>query len=65
MEKNKKIELDAPDLLVKYRKPVDRAIRNGVREALRKHRQAGNPVAIWRNGKVVLLQPEEINLEHF
>ncbi len=64
MGKNKKIKLDAPDLLVKYRKPVDRAMRNGVREALRKHKQAGNPVAIWRKGKIVLLQPDEIILEN-
>ncbi len=34
-----------------------------VREALAEHRLAGNPVAIWRDGQVVWIAPEEIPME--
>lgn len=43
--------------------PVARLIhaaQDAVRAALREHKQAGNPVATWRDGKVVLLPPEQI-----
>lgn len=60
MAENKKIRLDSPNLLVKHSKLVEQAFRKAVREALLKHKQAGNPVAVWRNGKVVLLEPDEI-----
>lgn len=32
-----------------------KAIREAVAEALREHRAAGVPAAIWRDGRVVLL----------
>ena len=31
-----------------------------VREALLDHKRAGNPIAVWRDGKVVIVPPEEI-----
>jgi len=34
-----------------------------VKEALRKHKQAGNPVPIERDGKMVWLQPDEIEVD--
>lgn len=36
------------------------ALRQAVREALLRHKQAGNPVAVWRDGRVVWIQPEDI-----
>jgi hypothetical protein len=39
---------------------ITQAIADGVREALKKHKQAGNPVVVWRDGKMVWLKPEEI-----
>jgi len=39
---------------------IDEALKQGVREALRKHKQAGNPIVIWKDGKAVWLKPEEI-----
>lgn len=39
---------------------VTRRARQAVRDALREHKRAGNPIAIWRDGKVVILPPEEI-----
>jgi hypothetical protein len=31
-----------------------------IREALLQHKRAGNPVAVWRDGQVVWVPPEEI-----
>jgi hypothetical protein len=36
------------------------AIDRAVREALLTHARLGNPVATWRDGKVVWLQPAEV-----
>jgi hypothetical protein len=37
-----------------------RALRQGVQEALLRHKQAGHPVAVWRDGRVQWLGPDEI-----
>ena len=34
-----------------------------VREALLQHKRAGNPIAVWRNGRVEIIQPEDIPVE--
>jgi hypothetical protein len=39
------------------------AMREAVREALLRHKKLGNPVAIWRDGHVVWLSPEEIPVD--
>ncbi|MBI5408765.1 MAG: hypothetical protein HZA14_05305 [Nitrospirae bacterium] len=39
---------------------ITQALIQGVREALLKHKQAGNPIVIWKDGKAVWLKPEEI-----
>jgi hypothetical protein len=44
-------------------KLMDRALAEGVREALRFHKRIGNPVARWRGGKVVWVQPEDIQVD--
>lgn len=36
------------------------AMRQGVREALLRHKLLGNPVAVWRNNRVEWVQPEDI-----
>ena len=38
------------------------AARQGVREALARHKSLGNSVVTWRDGRVVILQPEEIEV---
>ncbi len=60
MEVDRKIDKNTPNLLVKYRDVVKAAAEKGVREALAKHKASGNPVAVSRNGRVVLLRPDEI-----
>jgi hypothetical protein len=37
-----------------------RAMQQAVREAIWHHKLAGNPVAVWRDGRVVWIQPEDI-----
>jgi len=39
---------------------ITQAVAKGVRDALLKHKQAGNPIVVWRDGKIVWLKPEEI-----
>lgn len=41
-------------------KEIDAALQRAVREALIRHKKLGNPVAVWRDGKVVIVPPEEI-----
>lgn len=36
------------------------AMSLAVREALAIHKRAGNPVAVWRNGRVEWIAPEDI-----
>lgn len=40
-----------------------REMRRAVREALLFHKRIGNPVAVWRDGKVVWIPPEEIPVD--
>jgi len=45
---------------VDFGKDVERALQRAVRQALLMHKRIGNPIAIWRDGKVVIVPPEEI-----
>ena len=63
MDPDTKIEQNGQDLFERYGDEINRAYERAVREALRKHKLAGNAVAISRDGKVILLQPAEIPVE--
>lgn len=39
---------------------IDEALRKGVRDALRRHKQLGNPVVVERDGKIVWLSAAEL-----
>ncbi len=39
---------------------IDLALKQAGESALWRHKQAGNPVAVWREGKVLWIPPEEI-----
>jgi len=41
---------------------IDQALNQAVQIAVWKHKVLGNSIAIWRDGKVVWIPPEEINL---
>lgn len=40
---------------------IDKALKKAAHEAVLQHKKAGNPVAVWRKGKIVWLNPEEIS----
>ncbi len=42
---------------------ITQALKKAGKQALLKHKQSGNPVAIWQDGKVVWIPPEEIEVE--
>lgn len=41
---------------------VREIIQKAINIALLKHKQAGNPVCEWKNGKVVWIKPENISI---
>lgn len=43
--------------------PIDEAIQAGVDEALRRHKQAGVPIVVWENGKVVWIPASRIKVK--
>jgi hypothetical protein len=59
---NKRKRKDTIDEAFANPEKITQALAEGVREALKRHKQAGNPVVIWRDGKMVWLKPEEISL---
>lgn len=42
---------------------IEAALREGTRAALREHKLAGNPIAVWRDGQVVWIPADEIDVE--
>lgn len=42
---------------------IEAALTKGVRDALRRHKQAGVPVVEWREGRPVWVTPEDIELD--
>ena len=48
------------DLLIAEEKAVDEAVERAVRHALLTHKRAGNPIASWKNGKVITIPAEKI-----
>lgn len=62
MERDKKVEPEE-DLFVRYSDEINKAYKRAVREALLMHTRAGNPVAVEVDGKLVILQPDEITIE--
>ena len=40
--------------------PIDAAIDEGIREAIRRHRLLGQSIVVWRDGKVVKIPADEI-----
>jgi hypothetical protein len=55
----KKIKL-SKNLFQIHGKTIEGILRVAVRNALKEHKRAGNPIAVWRKGKVVIIPPEEI-----
>jgi hypothetical protein len=39
---------------------IDAALRRAFEKAMRQHKQAGQPVVVWKDGRVTWIPPEEI-----
>lgn len=39
---------------------IGEILQLAVRQALLMHKHLGNPIAVWKDGKVVIIPPEEI-----
>ena len=61
MEQDKKVEPEE-SLFDRYSEEINKAYERAVREALLMHKRAGNPVPIERDGELVWLQPDEIEV---
>lgn len=42
---------------------IDEALRQGVQDALRRHKRLGQRVAVWRDGRAVVLEPDQIPVQ--
>lgn len=58
-----KIDLEKTDrLFAEHGSAIRDILEQAVIQALIEHKRAGNPVASWQDGRVVILQPEEIHI---
>jgi hypothetical protein len=53
-----KVREDVRDLPLKVK--AEMALKEAVAEAIAEHKRRGNPIAIWRDGKVIVIPAEEI-----
>ncbi|MBP0014947.1 MAG: hypothetical protein J7545_10975 [Roseofilum sp. SBFL] len=42
---------------------IDQGIQKAINRAVWEHKQLGNPVAAWKDGKVVWIAPEDLDIE--
>ena len=54
-------EINIPEIL-KDRPRVQKALRDAVQKAIRFHKAMGQPIVVWKDGRVVEIPPEEIKL---
>lgn len=51
------------DLFVFYAKEIEEILYRAGQHAALMHKRAGNPIAIWKDGQIVIILPEEIPVE--
>jgi hypothetical protein len=42
---------------------AEKALREAVLDAIRDHERTGDPLVVWRNGKVVKIHPRELRIK--
>jgi hypothetical protein len=56
-----RIDMDkSNELFVEHGRAVEEILRRAVHQVLLEHKRAGNPVASWESGQVVMISPDEI-----
>lgn len=59
-----KIDLNKTDkLFIEHGKEIEKILQFAVREAVMQHKRNGNPIAIWEDGRAVLIDPQKIEVE--
>ena len=53
-------QIDVHRVFVEDRRRIDEALEQGVRDAMIRHKKDGLPVVIYRDGKSVLVKPEDL-----
>jgi hypothetical protein len=53
---------DVHRIFVEERELIDKALQQGVRDAVRRHKRDGLPMVIYRDGKAVWIKPEDLSL---
>lgn len=53
-------QIDVHRVFVEDRPRIDEALEQGVRDAMIRHKKDGLPVVIYRDGKSVLVKPEDL-----
>jgi hypothetical protein len=51
-------------LFIVEAKAIEAVLRRAVNHALLMHKRAGNPIAAWKDGKVVWIPAEEIEVQN-
>jgi hypothetical protein len=49
--------------LIEQAEEIERIFQKAVQHELLIHKNLGNPIATWRNGKVVVIPPEKIEVD--
>jgi len=52
-----------PRLFVEHGKAIEKILRRAVVQAVLEHKRLGNPIAVWQDGEVVWLTPDEITVD--
>lgn len=53
---------DVHRIFVEEGELIDRALQQGVRDAVLRHKRDGLPMVIYREGKAVWIKPEDLSL---
>jgi hypothetical protein len=53
---------DVHRIFVEERELIDKALQQGVRDAVLRHKRDGLPMVIYRDGKAVWIKPEDLSL---
>jgi hypothetical protein len=59
-----KIDLEnSENVLFENAEKIEKILEFAVRQAVISHKQAGNSIAVWKDGKAVLIAPDEIEIK--
>jgi len=60
------VKIQAPEdvhrIFVEEGELIDKALQQGVRDAVLRHKKDGLPMVIYREGKAVWIKPEDLSL---